>query len=217
MYQGSNMSHTFRQSHQEAIQLSLFESKPVFIKRYGLENWYADTPQDQKKRIERYVDASLLELDSPRAFIWKAAERALKARDRELAISLCLEGFKAEGSDLDLHMVYSVLIEAHMAKGDNVRAKEYCLQELELFPAMAETLRRANGGDVPKEVPCRNILIDILVGVEEDYDAGFAMLDRFVELGLLSEEEKEYRTNSLRIHRLTRTFDSVFTLKRKDS
>ena len=194
--------------------MSLFESKPAFIKRYGLEKWYASIPQDQKKRIGRYVDDSMLELEGPRAFLWKAAERALKARDRELAISLCLEGLESKGSDLDLHMVYSVLIEAYAAKGDNSRVKEYCLQELDLFPGMADALRSANGGDIPNDVPCRSKLIDVLVGVEGDYDAGFATLDRFVELGILSEEEKESRVNSLKIRRLGRTFDSVFSLKK---
>ena len=42
------------------------------------------------------------------------------------------------------------------------------------------------------------------------------MLKKYNEMGILSDEDLEYRTNSLRTHRLQRVFDGVYTYRPKD-
>ena len=41
------------------------------------------------------------------------------------------------------------------------------------------------------------------------------MLDKYHEMGLLNDEDLEYRRNSLKVHRLQRTFDGVYTYRPK--
>jgi hypothetical protein len=78
------------------------------------------------------------------------------------------------------------------------------------------TLKDRNGGSLPEKIQCRNYTINVLVGIYGDYDAGDAALDRFLEMGLISEEDVGYRKQSHKIHRLQRTFDGIFSVKLKD-
>ena len=79
-----------------------------------------------------------------------------------------------------------------------------------------EQLKADNGGGIPEKLEFRNQYINVIVGVESNYDLGFEMLKRYNEMGILSDEDLEYRTNSLRTHRLQRVFDGVYTYRPKD-
>ncbi|MDR0508551.1 MAG: hypothetical protein LBG63_01815, partial [Candidatus Methanoplasma sp.] len=72
------------------------------------------------------------------------------------------------------------------------------------------------GGSLPEAIMCRNYTVNVLTGIRSDYDAGDAALERFYEIGLISKEDLMYRKQSLKIHRLQRTFDSIYVLKFKD-
>ncbi|MBR6871173.1 MAG: hypothetical protein IKM91_06100, partial [Candidatus Methanomethylophilaceae archaeon] len=72
-----------------------------------------------------------------------------------------------------------------------------------------------NGGALPKEIKCRNRLIDILVGVECAYDDATSLLDDYVEIGILDPDELSYRKQSLKIHRMQKTFDSIYSYRPK--
>ena len=68
--------------------------------------------------------------------------------------------------------------------------------------------------DVPEDLRFRNRTIDILVGYMKDYESANAALDEFFEIGIISEEDLKFRKNSLKIHRLQRTFDSIYSLSK---
>ena len=57
----------------------------------------------------------------------------------------------------------------------------------------------------------------MIVGVEYQYDLAFEMLEKYNKMGLLSDEDLEYRRNGIKTHRLQRTFDGVYTYRNKGS
>jgi len=50
--------------------------------------------------------------------------------------------------------------------------------------------------------------------VEGDYDSAYAVLDEYLAMGLIDEEERDYRRQSLKVHRMQRSFDNIFNLKK---
>lgn len=101
-------------------------------------------------------------------------------------------------------------IEGLFGNDDFGRAKEMCCRNLELYPSISDRFLSEHGGAVPERMPCRNRLIDILVGVEADYDDADAVLDQYVEMGLIGPEERDYRKQSLKIHRMQMFFDNIY-------
>ena len=89
------------------------------------------------------------------------------------------------------------------------------LRSSDLFPKIKGELIEENSG-VPEVLQFRNWYINVIVGVESNYELGFEMLKRYNEMGILSDEDLEYRTNSLRTHRLQKCFDGVYTYRPKD-
>ena len=79
-----------------------------------------------------------------------------------------------------------------------------------------KTILEENGGALPKHIACRNRLIDIVIGVESGYDMADEILTQYVEMGLIDEEEKAYRLQSIKIHRMQKTFDNLFMYRPKE-
>ena len=52
-----------------------------------------------------------------------------------------------------------------------------------------------------------------MVGVDGDYDGAFAVLDRYNAMGLIDDEELAYRKQSLKIHRMQKSFDNLFNYR----
>ena len=50
---------------------------------------------------------------------------------------------------------------------------------------------------------------DALVGVECAYDEADGILEDYVELGIMDPDELSYRKQSLKIHRMQKTFDNI--------
>jgi hypothetical protein len=94
--------------------------------------------------------------------------------------------------------------------------KEQCCNNLDLFPSVKDRFLADNGGELPKTIYCRNRLIDVMVGVESDYEGATDILDEFVKIGILNEEELNYRKQSLKIHRMQKTFDNVYMYRPKE-
>ena len=69
---------------------------------------------------------------------------------------------------------------------------------------------------MPEVLQFRNMYINVIVGIESNYDLAFQMLDRYNQMGILSDEDLVYRRNSLTTHRLQRLFDGVYTYRPKD-
>ena len=85
-----------------------------------------------------------------------------------------------------------------------------------MFPSIKDRFLEDNGGSLPKAISCRNRLIDMMVGVDSDYDGAYEALDMFVAIGILDQDELDYRKQSLKIHRLQKSFDNLFMYRPKD-
>ena len=96
-------------------------------------------------------------------------------------------------------------------------AKNVCNINLEIFPEIRGRIEEENGGKLPERLAFRNRYIDVIVGVEYAYDEAFEMLKKYNSMGILTDEDLEYRTNSIRTHRLQRSFDGVYTYRKKGS
>ncbi|MBO6084134.1 MAG: hypothetical protein J6O90_03535, partial [Candidatus Methanomethylophilaceae archaeon] len=94
-------------------------------------------------------------------------------------------------------------------------AKNVCNINLKLFEQVKDRILEDNGGTYPSRLSFRNRYLDIIVGVEAQYEEGYRMLDLYHDMGLISDEDLAYRKNSLKIHRLQRSFDGVYTYRPK--
>ncbi|MDO5853946.1 MAG: hypothetical protein Q4Q62_07930, partial [Thermoplasmata archaeon] len=92
-------------------------------------------------------------------------------------------------------------------------AKALCVRNLELYPSVASEI---SPGGAPMHLSCRNRLIDILVGVDGDYDSAYKALDSFLQMGLIDESERDYRKQSLKVHRMQRSFDNIFNYRKSE-
>ena len=184
---------------------------PKEISAVKLKKWFKSLDERDGNRISRY--ASGADTSSQIAFITDIMSKA--NAEENYAVALIAGEF---GNSLDMNEderfdFLNEYIESLFFSGDSCRAKDLCHKNLELVPKVLTSMT-AEG--IPERMPCRNRLIDILVGVEGDYDGANEMLVRFNEMNILSDEDLEFRIQSLRIHRLQRTFDSVFTLKPRE-
>ena len=184
---------------------------PKEISAVKLKKWFKSLDERDGNRISRYTSGA--DTSSQIAFITDIMSKA--NAEENYAVALIAGEF---GNSLDMNEderfdFLNEYIESLFFSGDSCRAKDLCHENLELVPKVLTSMT-AEG--IPERMPCRNRLIDILVGVEGDYDGANEMLVRFNEMNILSDEDLEFRIQSLRIHRLQRTFDSVFTLKPRE-
>ena len=190
---------------------------PAIIKKLKLEDWYASLQKSDIVKLNRYLRQGLpSEPSDPSEFFRILAKMANDDENHEFAGQMALEGLKREKGELRIFRLNEELIEALVNLNASQSAKKYCHESLDIFPRVCDDLKTENGGCLPKDMKCRNRLIDILVGIEKDYEAAYAALDTFLERGLIDKAEWEYRRNSLKIHRLQRTFDGIYTLRPKE-
>ena len=53
------------------------------------------------------------------------------------------------------------------------------------------------------------------MGVECDYDEASDVLADYVRIGIMDPDELSYRRQSLKIHRMQKTFDSIYSYRPK--
>jgi hypothetical protein len=183
---------------------------PREVSAVKLSKWYDALDDRNKTRLSRYVTGA--NTSSKGAFL---LDLMLKANAEENYAAAVVVGEFAEiqkfnnAERFDLTEAY---IEALFGNDDVNGAKNMCLRNLELVPELYSHIIDKNG-EIPENISCRNRLIDILVGTEKDYDGAHAMLERFNKMKILSDEDLEYRNQSLKVHRLQRTFDSIYSYK----
>ena len=180
---------------------------PKEISAVKLKKWFRSLDDRDKNRIARYAPDA--DTSSQIAFLTDVMSRA-NAEDNH-AVSLVTGEFGAtlDMSDTEKFDFVNEQIEAFFGSGDIGRAKELCLEYIELIP---KVIIHITADGVPEFLPCRNRLIDILVGTESNYDEAIDMLVRFNEMEVLPDEDLDFRIQSLKVHKLQRTFDSVFSL-----
>lgn len=187
---------------------------PPEVAEVGLGQWYgALTPPDQV-RVRRYLRG--IDTSSPRAFMVDLMGRSTEDHNYNLSVSAGMYAETMEMDDYSRFLVTEALIEGLFGAGRYGEAKELCRRNLDLYPAIRDRYLADNGGAPPKHMSCRNRLIDIVVGVEDQYDSVEGILSEYVGLGLIDEEEKAYRLQGIKIHRMQKTFDNLFNYRPRE-
>ena len=187
---------------------------PKEISDAKVRDWYLALSDQDRTKLSRYIADA--DTSSPFSFLSSAASAALNDDNHPFAASLCSECLGRELSGPQRFMITETLIGSYIGMKRYDDAKALCENNLKLFPSVKKDILKANGGSLPEKLNCRNRYIDIVVGIESGYDEAFRLLDRFFDMGLISGEELAFRTQSLKIHRLQRSFDGVFTYSYKD-
>ncbi len=180
----------------------------------GLDGWYTGLTSQDRVRVRRYLNG--IDTSSEMAFLLELMARAVEDHNYKLSVTA---GMYLEDRELDDHSRFIVtegLIEGLFGADQFEDAKRMCIRNLGLFPAVKGRLEADNGGKLPERISCRNRLIDILVGVDGNYDDAFKVLDNYVRDGLIDGAERDYRVQSLKIHRMQRSFDNIFNYKKAE-
>lgn len=181
---------------------------PKEISKVKLSKWYKTLDDRDKTRILRYLDG--IDDSSKDAFIIDLMRKANAEENYPVSVKTGEFAVSESFGDKMMFDITDQYIEALFGSKEYDKAKEFCLKNLDRVPKIYSELLDENG-EIPKNMPCRNKLIDIMVGIDLNYDGAEGMLQRFNEMKILSDEELEYRKQSLKIHRLQRTFDSVYS------
>jgi len=182
---------------------------PAEISEAGLDDWYGSLSEQDKLKMKRYLKDA--DTSSVYGFMSSVADSALKDENHAFAALICEECLKNKVTDMQTFLITETMIESYIGTKRYDDAKACCELNLSLYPKISSELISINGGKLPKKMCCRNRYIDVLVGIESGYDEAFRLLDRFFEMGMLDEEELTFRVQSLKIHRLQRSFDGIYT------
>lgn len=185
---------------------------PDEIKKVNLESWYKGLDDAWKMKLSRYVAGA--DVSSQIGFFTSLVDKAIADENSKFAVDLCNAVYEnIEMNDLQKFKVNERLIEAYFASERYEDVKAACEVNFNLFPAVKEQLSAENGGTVPDKLYFRNRYIDVIVGIDSSYDLAFEMLEKYNEMGILSDEDLHYRKESLKTHRLQRIFDGVYTYR----
>ena len=188
------------------------DETPKQVSEAGLDAWYAGLSSQDRVRTRRCLDGICTSSDI--GFLNDLMAKAAEDSNYKLAVTAGRYIDGMELSDIDRFDSTERYIEGLFGSDCYDEAKAMCLRNLDLYPKVRSVVEGRNGG-VPKAMSCRNRLIDILVGVEGSYDEAFDVLDRYLEMGLIDEEELAYRKQSLKVHRMQRSFDNIFSYRKK--
>ncbi|MFA6709909.1 MAG: hypothetical protein WCR24_00550 [Candidatus Methanomethylophilaceae archaeon] len=184
---------------------------PAEVKTVGLEKWFSGLSDQDKIRLGRYLPNA--KGSSGMEFLMSIIKASLADENYSFAIMLCQDAYDLEMTDVQAFLVNEDLIDAYIGAERYDDAKAACAANIKLFPTISEEYIKMNGGELPTKINFRNRFIDILVGIESDYDTAYEMLDTYFRMGLLSEEDLKLRKQSLKIHRLQRSFDGIYTYR----
>ncbi len=186
---------------------------PNEVSAAGLGDWYEGLNDPNRVKLRRYLPG--IDTSSPQAFLTDLMARSTEDHNYGLSVVAGEYSKNHEMDDYSRFMVTEGYIEGLFGADRFDEAKAACVENLDLFPKIRDRLMEENGGSLPKGISCRNRLIDILVGVESDYDGAYEVLDGYVEIGIMDTDELEYRKQSLKIHRLQKSFDNLFIYRPK--
>jgi len=187
---------------------------PEEVSKARMGKWYSSLSEQDKVKAGRYLKDA--DTSSPYSFLFSVTVSALKDDNYSFAASICEGSLANAATDMERFEATELLINAYIGMKRYDDAKLQCENGLELFPKVSEQVKKKNSGSVPEDIKCRNRYIDILIGIESGYDEAFALLERFHSMGMISSEDLAFRKQSLRIHRLQRSFDGVYTYTYKE-
>lgn len=186
---------------------------PDEIRSARLERWYSNLDDQSRLRLARYLK-DIDDASSPFEFFRNAIECSISDENFGFAVKLCEECYEqCEISDYQSFKINEMLIVAYYGSKRYDDTKAACEANFKLFPSVKEELLADNGGIMPETLWFRNHYIDVIVGIESNYDLAFRMLEEYNQMGVLSDEDLVYRRNSLTTHRLQKVFDGVYTYR----
>ncbi len=186
---------------------------PKEIAEASLGDWYAGLTDPERVKVRRYLPG--IDTSSQTAFITDLMSKATEDHNYRLAVLIGTYAMGLQTDDYTRFKLTEGYIEGLYGAQMYAEAKEACCRNLDLYPVVSKQYLEENGGELPKHMSCRNRLIDISIGVFGEYDMADPILTRYVEMGLIDEEEKGYRLRSIKIYRMQRTFDGIFNFQSK--
>ncbi len=190
------------------------QETPAEISAVGLDDWYASLNDMNKVKVKRYLNC--IDTTSRQDFLVDLMMRSGKDSNYGLSVMAGQYALSQDLSDYDRFKVTEAYIDGLFGAEKFDELKVQCCNNLDLFPKIKDEFLEDNGGTLPKTIYCRNRLIDVMVGVDSDYEGATEALDSFVEIGIMDQDELTYRKQSLKIHRMQKTFDNVFSLRPKE-
>ncbi len=187
---------------------------PEEISKVKLNDWYIGLSDQDKVKIGRYLAGS--DTSSLLNFSLFVMRKANEEENHYIAILMGEMILKKDVKGIEKFDVLEEMIPAYYEAKRFDECLKCCNEGIEMIPELIGKLKERNGGSLPERITCRNYTVNVLIGAYGDYDAGDLALDRFYEMGLITEEDLRFRKQSHKIHRLQRTFDGVFTMQLKD-
>ena len=184
------------------------------ISEIGLGNWYSSLTERDKVKTERYLKSA--DASSAFLFLYSMASSAAAEDNHEYASMLLEECLKRKITGIERFDAVELLIDVYINIKRYDDAKRLCEENLSIYPDVSSHIIKRNNGSVPEKLNCRNRYVDILIGIESGYDNAFKLLDRFLSMKLITEDDHKLRTQSLKIHSLQRSFDGVYTYTYKE-
>lgn len=188
---------------------------PPEVRKAGLAEWYGSLSEADRVKAKRYTGSA--DASSPAAFLISLA-RAASADENHGFVAAVAQGCgHVEMSDLGRYEMNEVAIPSLFRLGRYDACERLCDAGLDMLckgEVRESVLARGNGA-YPEDVNCRNYKINVVVGVRFEYGDGDAILDRYVEGGLITAEEAELRKESIKAFRMQRTLDGIFSVKEK--
>ena len=187
---------------------------PAEISAVKLDDWFDSLNDMNKVKVKRYLNC--IDTTSPQNFLVDLMIRSSMDHNYGLSVIAGQYALSKDLSDYDRFMVTEAYIDGLFGAENYEEMKVQCCNNLDLFPTIKDRFLKENDGELPKTIYCRNRLIDVLVGVESDYEQAYEVLDEYVKIGILNEDELNYRKQSLKIHRMQKTFDNVLIYRPKE-
>lgn len=188
--------------------MTMTQAIPAEVSAAGLEEWYSGLNDPTKVKMRRYLPG--IDTSSPVAFLRDLMARSYEDHNYGLSIVAGEYSKDHRMDDYTRFLMNEGYIDGLFGADRFDEAKMVCCENLDIFPSIRERFLEDNGGVLPSSISCRNRLIDMMVGVDSDYDGAYRALDEFVAIGILNEDELDYRKQSLKIHRLQKSFDNLF-------
>jgi len=190
------------------------EDVPAEITATGLDDWYNSLNDMYKVRVKRYLKC--IDTSSKQNFLVDLMVRSSEDHNYKLSVLAGQYALEQDLCDYDRFRVTEAYIDGLFGAEQYDEMKVQCCNNLDLFSSVKERFIYENGGELPKTIYCRNRLIDVLVGVDYDYEKAIESLDEFVAIGILDESELDYRKQSLKIHKMQMSFDNIFIMQPKN-
>lgn len=179
------------------------------ISRAGLSKWYEALSDRDKVRVRRYAEGA--PENSAFDMLMHIVRGAIVDENYDFAADMCRHATEFADTEMRRYEINELAIDALFLSEHWEEALELCRGGKSMYVSLKGSEQFS---DVPEDLRFRNRTIDILVGYMKDYESANAALDEFFEIGIISEEDLKFRKNSLKIHRLQRTFDSIYSLSK---